>query len=317
MMWGNAGRFMRHNSSTSSDSSDDSQEERSSAEYAHVSDGGSDGDSCPMIAFSDTLCITRRAADFGTIQTPPAIANSARHNWQNVRNISALQIFSREHTKQLLATFPISLWKVLGAMLDQSKITQTKVLSAVSTLLTARERQVWPMSRQIIDNKLSKFGCISSRWTRTATIDLSHIALPSLHDPVEFKFIDPVVAWVFCAERLSRTHTLFFEYRERLHPETGERLYGSSVQHGQIMLKACQKIPRSSSFRTGPALFGLSWDAGNASKRRSYTPILVSVGNTDYSGCEQCVCIGFMPQLKLLEKDQSTPQGRQIKNTSE
>ena len=62
---------------------------------------------------------------------------------------------------------------------------------------------------------------------------------------------------------------------------------------------------------TGPALFGLSWDAGNASKRRSYTPILISVGNTDYAGLDGCICIGFMPQLQLSDKQRSSPEGKQ------
>ena len=47
----------------------------------------------------------------------------------------------------------------------------------------------------------------------------------------------------------------------------------------------------------GPALFGISWDAGNASKRRSYTPVIVSVGNTDSGSSDTCCCIAYMPTL--------------------
>ena len=47
--------------------------------------------------------------------------------------------------------------------------------------------------------------------------------------------------------------------------------------------------------KRGPALFGLSWDGGQASKRRSYTPILVSVGNTDSASSDTCFCIGYLP----------------------
>ena len=47
----------------------------------------------------------------------------------------------------------------------------------------------------------------------------------------------------------------------------------------------------------GPALFGISWDGGNASKRRSYTPILISVANTDSASPDTCVCVGYLPKL--------------------
>jgi len=55
--------------------------------------------------------------------------------------------------------------------------------------------------------------------------------------------------------------------------------------------------PWDNNLPRGPALFGLSWDGGVASKRRSYTPIIVSVGNTDSTSCETCICIGYLPQL--------------------
>ena len=49
--------------------------------------------------------------------------------------------------------------------------------------------------------------------------------------------------------------------------------------------------------KRGPALFGISWDGGQASKRRSYTPIIVSVGNTDSASSDTCFCIGYLPTL--------------------
>ena len=62
---------------------------------------------------------------------------------------------------------------------------------------------------------------------------------------------------------------------------------------------------------TGPALFGLSWDGGNASTRQSHSPILISVGNTDYGGHKVCICVGYMPRLNLSKKDAKTDLGQQ------
>ncbi len=56
---------------------------------------------------------------------------------------------------------------------------------------------------------------------------------------------------------------------------------------------------KKASVRTPPALLGISYDSGNASRRRSYSPILISVGNTDYNGMDTCTCIGYMPDLHL------------------
>ena len=306
-MWDNnssAGNNASENSHTGVSDGENNSSVQLSAESASMCDNNSTADNnSSAVAFPpQTIVITRRSNTFGVIQPDVSHANTHGHNWDHVRDISAIQRFSTAHTKDLAGTYPVGTWRVLGSVLEQSKVTQNKVLKAVSTLLPARARKLWPTTREVLDSKLSKLGCASSRWTRTATIDLSHIDLPELKDPITFKFIDPVVAWVQCAERLSHKHKLYFTYRERLHPDTGEKLYGSSVQHGQIMLQACRKIPNCSEFHTGPALFGLSWDAGNASKRRSYTPILISVGNTDYAGFEVCICIGFMPQLNISEK---------------
>ena len=55
--------------------------------------------------------------------------------------------------------------------------------------------------------------------------------------------------------------------------------------------------------KRGPALFGISWDAGQASKRRSYTPIIVSVGNTDSTSSDTCFCIGYLPTMGRADAD--------------
>ena len=58
-----------------------------------------------------------------------------------------------------------------------------------------------------------------------------------------------------------------------------------------------------STLKRGPALFGISWDGGQASKRRSYTPIIISVGNTDSASSDTCFCIGYLPTLGSSDAD--------------
>ena len=141
-------------------------------------------------------------------------------------------------------------------------------------------------------------GRFHPRVTRFINVDLTHYGLQK---PIRFTFIDPVFAWTLCAQKLvTLDKQLHFKFKPLFHPTTGQRLFGASVAHGDIMRRACAKCPRGA----GPALMGLSYDSGQASRRRSYTPVIVSVANTDYCGLEGCVCVGYIPALPryLLKK---------------
>ena len=129
-------------------------------------------------------------------------------------------------------------------MLDQSKLTQNKVLQAVIPILKSDEQKIWPTTRKQIDGKLRRsVGVFHARVTRRKIIDLSHIDLGGLQDRIEFKFMDPVFCWAVRANELSLEHTLHFQHTELRHPETGKPLYGASVQHGRLMQRACAQTP--------------------------------------------------------------------------
>ena len=205
--------------------------------------------------------------------------------------------------------------RVLNAVLALPKTTQTKVLQAVLPMLSPQERKLWPRSRSQVDDKIVQtVGNFHSRVMRHVSIDLSHIGLAGLRKPIDFTFIDPIFAWTVCANQVSHEHTLHFTHQPLHHPVTGERMYGASVKHGTIMEEACKRVPVRADVRTGPALFGLSWDAGQATRRRSYTPIVISVANTDYSGLLSCKCIAYLPHLPLSSAEMSTDKGKRARH---
>lgn len=159
---------------------------------------------------------------------------------------SQLQQLWLEHARAAGSLYPPSVWRVINAVIGQSKQTQTKVLNAVKPMLSSQERQNWPTSRRQVDAKLLKsVGSFHSRVVRRVSIDLSHIGFPQLRKPIEFAFLDPVFTWANTADKLSCKygHTLYFKYQSRNHPVTGEDLYGASVQNGKIMRKACERVP--------------------------------------------------------------------------
>ena len=222
------------------------------------------------------------------------------HPWY--RDVHSIQELFQSHALAASKLYPKSLWRVLNSVARESRVTQTHVLKACRTLLPSSERKLWPQSRRQVDRLIAKrLGSFFPRVLRTIDVDLTHHNLPTIRETITFTYIDPVFAWANCAYELSKAHKLHFEYKPLYCPDSGELLYGSSVQNGQIMRQACLS-------RTGaPALFGVSLDSGQASRRRSYTPILVTVGNCDCVNRVSCACVGYLPDLGI---DATTPAGK-------
>lgn len=318
-MWCNAGRYrrgvpQRRKSSDSDSTSDEDEPPPTPSEdegYAvpPSEEETSDEEDAPAPC---TLIITRRQRDFGvrskvTIARQPKPIHAPIHL---PRNLIPTQQLWMTMAKTAGKLFPKTMWRILRAVINQSKVTQDKVLQAVMPLLSTSQRREWPKTRVAVDNKIKKkVGSFYPRVTRHVTIDLSHVKLSGMPKTLKFTYLDPVFAWVRCAAKLSRNHQLHFNYEELRHPETDELLFGASVANGLIMKRACMQIPECADMKSGPALFGLSWDAGNATKRRSYTPILISVANSDYSGAATCTCIAYLPRLKLSKKILGSPAG--------
>ena len=188
-------------------------------------------------------------------------------------------------------------WRVFSSVRRQSRVCQDAVLTAVGTTLGACFRV---RNRRKIDSLIAKAGGFRCRIVGSVIVRVPGWTC-------EFRFVDPVYAWVCAAKKMSEREVLKFRYEPRFN-ELGQRLYGTSVACGEIMRRACARVERKinwndSELPRGPALFGISWDGGNASKRRSYTPILISVGNTDSASPDTCVCVGYLPVLPPGMKD--------------
>ena len=333
-MYNNSGRYRRSIyvvNSCSSVESNDEEDADSSADY-----GSSTSESAAVLPPPSTLVITRRQKNFGITTTPPlpekqnipqkfsprditVVKKTCVHVKSKRKTCVHVPIFQVQDLWIELATkagklFPKCMWAMLNAVKSESKVTQDKVLQAVRPILSAQMRREWPKTRNQLDKKIRKHvGSLYPRVTLVVDIDLSALNLPGLTKPVRFPFLDPIFAWVRCADKLSRQHKLHFKYQELRHPDTGEHLYGASVANGLIMKRACEKLTVSAG-PTAPALIGLSWDSGNATKRRSYTPILISVGNSNFSGAGTCVCIGYLPKLNLAKKVAGSPAGLQAQH---
>ena len=241
MLWHNAGRFRVTGDSSSGDAS-----------CSYDTTSSSDDDLQPNVTTESaidgpsTLTITRRMATFGTIiEHIITDKNCVNVQKKESRDICSMQTLWRDHAVAAGSLFPLATWRILDAVLAQSKVVQTKVLNAVVPMLNTSEKSTWPKSRKQVDDAIRKrVGSFHSRVIRRVTFDLSHTGVSALQKPLIFKFIDPVFAWSLCADKLRRKqHVLYFEYKELRNPNSGELLYGASVQNGQIMKKACDRVP--------------------------------------------------------------------------
>ena len=291
-----AGRFVRQRP-TDTDSTTDTTSSASDGESAEDDEGHMEA----AIKRVSPVQISRRRAMQGHFRVQ---RNRRQPPTDGTRDVAGLQRLWQDHAAQASELYPRSVWRVLYAVRNESKVTQSNVLAACQKMLPKHQYPLWPTSRKTINAKIIKsLGSFTNRVMRVVHIDLSHHALPGLAKPIAFRFLDPIYAWSRAAYTTSEQHELHFQYKEHLHPITFERLYGSSVAHGDIMREACRQVPGE------PALIGISYDSGQASKRRSYIPIVVSVANTDARCHAACICIGYLPDL-CLESTHSTDDAK-------
>jgi len=105
---------------------------------------------------------------------------------------------------------------------------------------------------------------------------------------VEFKFINPLWAWVMAARRQDP-----LDLHWKPVPQ-GRRvpLYGGGIQHGEFFRTACRGLPKGASIMA----IALHWD-GTSAHKLSSSPICIGVGNTNTSHSSSQFCIGYMPHV--------------------
>ena len=256
-MWRNAGRYRPSRRRQRAVNNQDPVEDRVEDREDRVDDecdafSSEDETGIPMgipEIPAETIKITRRKHAMGKLYAGPVQrCNDATYDESKCRNVASLQRLWQSHSSLASKIYPVALWRILGAVLGESKTTQTKVLQAVASILSAEEGKKWPLSRRALDAKvLQKAGTIIPRVQRAVEIDLGDLSssFAILKKPIHFEFVDPVIAWALCANKLSKKHKLFFKYKSLHHPLNGELLDGASMQNGMMLKRACERLPTS------------------------------------------------------------------------
>ena len=151
-----------------------------------------------------------------------------------------------------------------------------------------QDKKMFPSSRRALIDKIGKLRDFWVNVLHTTTVDVAKFKLPSGTKSVEFKFINPVWAWLMAARRQDPL-ALHWRPVARRH---GVPLYGGGIQFGEFFKTACRGLPR----QTSVMAVALHWD-GTSAHRVSSSPICIGVGNTNTSDSSAQFCIGYMPHV--------------------
>ena len=130
------------------------------------------------------------------------------------------------------------MWRIFSSVRTETRVCQSAVLRAVRPMVDPLVVSKWPRDRRALDRMIEKCGSFNSRILRDVYIDMKDVGL----DVVKFTFVDPIYAWASTALRVSRCFPLYFKFCPLYHPNTHERLYGTSVQCGEVMNKSCARV---------------------------------------------------------------------------
>lgn len=174
-MWRNAGRFMQASDADSSegppvtgDSESSLQCDSESAEQNFEESTGESSESADESSESpdlgernteatqtraetttapSTLEITRRFFSFGAERNRNAAINVRRHDCKSSRDITALQELWDDYAARAGKLFSPTVWRLLHAVLDTSKSTQSKVLQVALDMLLSIHPLLHPNSK--------------------------------------------------------------------------------------------------------------------------------------------------------------------------
>ena len=190
-------------------------------------------------------------------------------------------------------------WKIFLQLHTYSTVAIDSSLRAVKQVFVTETvaKRKFPISKRALLAKMDSARTFWSRIRHTYEVDLSQFNLPSGTTSVQFKFVDPVWAWIMAARR---QHPLEMHWKPFVQAHRKEK-YGGGIQYGKWFQQACRSLPPGSY----PMCIGLHWD-GTAARGLSSSPVCICVGNTNSCDRSAQYCVGYMPHAP----DESKPEFR-------
>ena len=187
-------------------------------------------------------------------------------------------------------------WRFFLALHEQPGVAIDAALANAKEIFLKEKKGTpewtnFPGSRRILFRKVDNLGAdFFPQVLHSTRINLSQFELPKPVAYVDFKFVDPVFAWIVAAQR-QRADDMHFQPSSKRTP-SGIPLYGGGIQQGLAFKEACRSCPSGSQ----PMCFSLHWD-GTSAHGVSAAPICVGVSNTNNAGPSAQFCLGYMPHI--------------------
>ena len=165
--------------------------------------------------------------------------------------------------------------------------------AAKEAFMQSKVLKDFPLSkRSLMHHKIAKIPSFWPLVMCTATIDLRSFEVPERLSTINFRFVDPVWAWI-CAAEKQPANTLQWIPKRKVDPAyPHDYYYGAGVEYGDNFAEACRTCPVG----TFPMCVSLHWDGAHAHGLWA-TPICVGVANTNSLHPDTKFCIAYMPVL--------------------
>ncbi len=205
------------------------------------------------------------------------------------RNIVSLQDRWDEYLQQIGDSCNGKFWRLFLSLHTLSRVAIDSALKVVKNMYVPQEeKKEHPISRRQLFEVINKLQPFWPHVMHTHKIDVSRFNLPSGTKEIEFKFIDPIWAWILAARR---QHPLELHWKP-VSQRRGMEMYGGGIQYGKFFKEACSGIPPN----CYPMCMGLHWD-GTGARGISSEPICIAVGNSNSCKSDTQFCIGYMPHV--------------------
>lgn len=158
---------------------------------------------------------------------------SAECSYTGSADYGALVQGLRAYCNDVLNSRAKKFWLMYLATRRMHNDEQRGILLLVNKLFLNGLKKGWCSDKRAVRNLLQK----KPFWplvTYTYTCDLSAFNVPGL-GVVNYKFIDPIFAWILQARKLCRKFHLLFRYREARKKGSGNQTWGSCVSCGGAM----------------------------------------------------------------------------------
>ena len=145
-----------------------------------------------------------------------------------------------EYLQNLRGLCTTKFWKIFLSLHTLSGVAIDRALHAVKeAYVKPADRSKFPISRRALFKSMGKMSPFWTHVSHTVRIDLSQFALPSGTKHIDFKFIDPIFAWVLTARDQDPLDMHWKPVAQRPLHET----YGGGIQFGTFFFPSEQDYP--------------------------------------------------------------------------